>query len=56
MGMVKVLAELDRLTQQRDELLAKLWDAEVELKKFRTELASARTERDNTRWLTVVPR
>jgi len=53
---ISVLAQLDRLTLQRDELIAQLWDAEVELKKFRSELASARTERDNTRWLTVVPR
>jgi hypothetical protein len=46
---IAVLAELDRLTLQRDELIAQLWDAEAELKKFRNELAAARLERDNAR-------
>jgi hypothetical protein len=51
-----VLAELDRLTLERDELIAKLWDAEAELKKFRNDLARARNERDNARCGVVSPR
>jgi len=51
-----VLAELDRLTKERDELIAQLWDAEVELKKFRNDLAKARAERDNARCGVVSPR
>jgi hypothetical protein len=46
---ITVLAEVDRLTAQRDELLAKLLDAETELRTFRNQLASARQERDNAR-------
>jgi septal ring factor EnvC (AmiA/AmiB activator) len=44
-----VLAELDRLTLQRDQLVAQLCEAEAELKKFRNDLAAARLERDNAR-------
>lgn len=51
-----ILTELDRLTTQRDELIAQLWDAEAELKKFRNELATARAERDNARSGVAVPR
>ena len=53
---VKVLDELDRLTKQRDELIAQLWDAEANLKKFRNDLATARAERDNARAGCASPR
>jgi uncharacterized protein (DUF3084 family) len=46
---ITVLAEVDRLTAQRDDLLAQLLDAETELRTFRNQLAAARAERDNAR-------
>jgi len=55
-SMLSVLAELDRLAAQRDDLLTKLWDAEAQLRKFRTDLAVARAERDNARSGSAAPR